>query len=187
MSSGNAYIPHTKLDYLNRVRGSIKDHFKLSTVMSVPKLEKIVASTGVGDAITDGRLLDSAVEELSLICGQRAVRTKARVSIANFKLRKGMEIGCKVTLRGNVMYDFFSRLINIALPRVKDFRGLNPNSFDGHGNYSLGIDEQIIFPEINYDTIQKISGINIVIVTSTQDDVMAKYLLDNLGLPFREG
>ena len=180
----STYISPIKHSYITKVRPHIQQHYGFTTVMKVPQLEKIVVSTGVGEAIQNSRLLDSAVEELSRICGQRAVRTKARASIANFKLRKGMEIGAKVTLRGNIMYDFFNRLVHIALPRVKDFRGLNPNSFDGHGNYSLGISEQIIFPEINYDLIQKISGLNVVFNTTADNDILAKYLLTRLGLPF---
>jgi large subunit ribosomal protein L5 len=162
------------------------DEYSYKTPMQLPKLEKIIVSMGVGEAINNKKLLDSAAEELSIITGQKAVKTKAKKSIAGFKIRAGQEIGVKVTLRGNYMYEFLDRLINIALPRVKDFRGINPNAFDGHGNYSLGITEQIIFPEIDYDKIERISGLNIAIVTTARTDQEAKSLLSNFGMPFRK-
>jgi large subunit ribosomal protein L5 len=141
---------------------------------------------GVGEAINNKKLLESAVKEIELITGQHAIRTKARKSISNFKLREGMEIGTKVTLRGNMMWEFLDRLVNIALPSVKDFRGINPNAFDGHGNYALGIEEQIIFPEIDYDTIEQVSGLNVAVVTTAKTDGEARELLKKLGMPFRK-
>ena len=180
------YVSGLKTRYNTKVTKDLQQFFKYRTPMQVPRLEKIVVSCGLGQAIQNSKLLDSTVEELTLICGQRAVRTRARKSVANFKLRKGMEIGAMVTLRDNRMYDFLSRLINIALPRVKDFRGLKQNSFDGHGNYSLGITEQIIFPEIDYDKIQQINGFNIAINTTAHSDLEAKELLSRLGVPFRK-
>lgn len=181
----SAYISELKERYDTKIVKEMHQFFKYRTVMQVPRLEKIVVSCGMGEAIQNVKLLDAAIEELTLICGQRAVRTKAKKSIANFKLRKDMEIGARVTLRGVLMYDFLSRLVNIALPRVKDFRGLKPKSFDGHGNYSLGITEQIIFPEIDYDKIHRINGFNIVINTTAANDREAKELLIRLGVPFR--
>ena len=178
-------LPRLKVRYLESACKDLQNTFGYKSPMQYPRLEKIVVSMGVGDAISNKKLLDVAVNELSLIAGQRAVKTRARKSISNFKLREGMEIGVKVTLRGNRMYEFLDRLINIALPRVKDFRGVNPNAFDGHGNYSLGFDEQIIFPEIVYDKIERISGLNVVIVTSARTDVEANALLSELGMPFR--
>jgi large subunit ribosomal protein L5 len=160
--------------------------FGYRTVMEVPTVVKIVLSMGVGDAIDNKKALDSAQNELSLIAGQKAVRTRAKKSISNFKLREGMEIGAKVTLRENRMWEFLERLVDIALPRVKDFRGINPNGFDGHGNYSLGITEHIIFPEIDYDKIDRINGLNVVIVTTARTDQEARSLLAGLRLPFRK-
>ena len=180
------YVSELRQQYNTSIIGELSHFFKYSTVMQVPRIEKIVVSCGLGESIQNTKLLDSVIEELTLICGQRAVRTKAKKSVANFKLRKGMEIGAMVTLRGNRMYDFLSRLINVALPRVKDFRGLKQNSFDGTGNYSLGITEQIIFPEIIYDKIQKINGMNIVINTTAKSDLEARELLARLGVPFRK-
>jgi large subunit ribosomal protein L5 len=162
------------------------DEFGYKSAMQVPRLEKIVVSMGIGEASLNKKLLDSALQELSQITGRRAVKTVARKSIAGFKLRKGMEIGVMVTLRGDYMYEFYERLVNIAIPRVKDFRGTNPNAFDGHGNYSLGITEQIIFPEIDYDKIEKISGLNIAIVTTAKTDREASSLLAHMGMPFRK-
>jgi large subunit ribosomal protein L5 len=172
--------------YQEKVRGELKEEFGYTTPMQIPKVEKVIVSMGVGEAVSNKKLLDAAVEELTRISGQRAVRTKARRSISNFKLREGMEVGAKVTLRGARMYEFLTRLIHVALPRVKDFRGINPNAFDGHGNYSLGITEQIIFPEIDYDDIERISGMNIAIVTTAQTDAEAKSLLARMGMPFRK-
>lgn len=159
--------------------------FGYKNVMAVPKLEKIVINMGLGEAIQNIRVLDVASEELALITGQRPVVTRAKKSIAQFKLREGMPIGCKVTLRGDRMYEFFDRLVNVALPRVRDFRGVSPKSFDGRGNYALGLREQIIFPEIRYDKVDKIRGMNIVIGTTAETDEEAKALLKYLGMPFR--
>jgi large subunit ribosomal protein L5 len=159
--------------------------FGYKNVMQTPKLDRIVINMGLGEAIQNIKILDSAVEEISLITGQRPVITKARKSIAQFKLRKGMPIGCMVTLRRDRMYEFFDRLVNIALPRVRDFRGLSGRSFDGRGNYALGVREQLIFPEIDYDKIDKVKGMNIIIVTTAKSDEEGKELLRLLGMPFR--
>ncbi len=159
--------------------------FNYKNRMQVPKLEKIVVNMGVGEAIQNIKALESAVADLSMIVGQKPVITKARKSIATFKLRQGMSIGCRVTLRGDKMYEFFDRLVNVALPRVRDFRGISPRSFDGRGSFALGLKEQIIFPEIDYDKIDKIRGMNIVIVTSAKTDEEARQLLRLMGLPFR--
>jgi large subunit ribosomal protein L5 len=183
---GTRNIPFIKKLYEEKVKGELKKEFDYKSIMQVPGLKKIVVSMGMGEAIQNKKLLDSVVKELTQITGQKAVRTKARKSIAGFKVRAGMEIGAMVTLRGSYMYEFFNRLVNAAIPRVKDFRGTNPNSFDGHGNYSLGIIEQIIFPEIDYDKIERISGLNIAIVTTAKTDKEAKSLLDKLGMPFRK-
>ena len=180
------YVPMLKQDYHDRIAPELVEEFGYKTPMQLPRLEKVVLSMGVGEAIQNKKLLDAAVGELTLISGQRAVKTKARKSVANFKVRQGMEIGARVTLRGNRMWEFLYRLLNVALPRVKDFRGVNPNSFDGHGNYALGVNEQIIFPEIDYDKIERISGLNIVIGTTATTDQEAKRLLDKLGMPFRK-
>ncbi|AHC14309.1 50S ribosomal protein L5 [Salinispira pacifica] len=179
-------VPTLKALYTDKVRKELQDEFGYKSSMQLPRIEKVIVSMGVGDAISNKKLLDVAVNELTQIAGQRAVKTRAKKSISNFKLREGMEVGAKVTLRGNRMYEFMDRLINIALPRVKDFRGVNPNAFDGHGNYSLGVTEQIIFPEIVYDRIERISGLNIAIVTTAKTDVEAKSLLGKLGMPFRK-
>lgn len=180
------YVPQLKILYAEKVKKDLTEEFQYSSTMQLPRLEKVVLSMGVGEAIQNKKLLDVAVSELSLIAGQKAVKTKAKKSVANFKVREGMEVGARVTLRGNRMYDFMYRLLNVALPRVKDFRGLNPNSFDGHGNYSLGVTEQIIFPEIDYDKIERISGLNIAVCTTAKTDQEAKRLLDKLGMPFRK-
>jgi large subunit ribosomal protein L5 len=156
------------------------------TIMQVPKMEKIILNVGCGEAIQNKKILDSVLKELSQISGLKAVKTKARKSIAQFKIRAGQEIGAMVTLRGHHMYEFMDRLVNVALPRVKDFRGTNPNAFDGHGNYAIGIKEQIIFPEIDYDSIEKVSGLNIVINTTARTDGEAKTLLQKMGMPFRK-
>ncbi len=181
-----ASVPTMEKKYLETVKGELMKEFGYRSVMEVPRIEKIVLSMGVGDAIDNKKAIESAQNELSLIAGQRAVRTKARKSIANFKVREGMEIGAKVTLRRAKMWEFLDRLVNVALPRVKDFRGINPNGFDGHGNYSLGVTEHIIFPEIDYDKIDKITGLNIVIVTTAKNDQEARSLLSKMNLPFRK-
>ena len=164
----------------------LKDKLALNNVMAVPKLTKVVINMGVGEALTDKKHLESAVNDLELIAGQKAVITKASKSVASFKLREGWPVGCKVTLRGDRMYDFIERLVNIAIPRERDFRGLNPKSFDGQGNYSMGIKEQIIFPEINYDNIDKIRGMDICINTSASNNQDAKALLEVLNFPFKK-
>ncbi|KGE70678.1 50S ribosomal protein L5 [Spirochaeta lutea] len=181
-----AYIPVLKKAYVENVRKELKEEFGYKSPMQIPKLEKVIVSMGIGDAVANKKLLESAVNELALITGQRPIKTRARKSIANFKLREGMEVGAKVTLRGNRMYEFLDRLMSIALPRVKDFRGVNPNAFDGHGNFSLGVTEQIIFPEIDYDKIERISGMNVAVVTTAETDQEAKSLLTKLGMPFRK-
>lgn len=182
----NGNQPRLKKLYREKIVDELQKEMEYTSVMQVPRLQKIVVSMGVGEAIQDKKLLDSAVAELTLITGQKAVTTRARKSIAAFKIREGNEIGCMVTLRGDRMYEFFDRLINSGLPRVKDFRGTNPNSFDGHGNYSLGIVEQIIFPEIDYDKIGRIAGLNLTIVTSAKKDQEARSLLTKFGMPFRK-
>ena len=172
--------------YLEKVVPSLKKEFQYKNSMEIPSLQKIIINMGLGEAISDVKVLDSAANELLAISGQKPVITKARKSIAGFKLRTGMSIGCMVTLRKDRMYEFFDRLVNVALPRVKDFRGVSGKSFDGRGNYALGIKEQIIFPEINYDKIDKVRGMNIVIVTSAKSDEEGKILLKYLGMPFRD-
>ena len=174
-------------DYYNKkVVPALKKEFQYKNIMEVPALKKIVINMGVGEAIENIKVLDSAVNELTLIVGQRPVITKAKKSIAGFKLREGMSIGCMVTVRRDMMFEFFDRLVNVALPRVRDFRGLSSKAFDGRGNYALGIKEHIIFPEINYDKIDKMKGMNIVIVTTAKSDEEGRSLLKNLGMPFRE-
>lgn len=172
--------------YENEVCKSLMTKFNYSSVMQVPKMEKIVINIGVGDAVSNSKLLDDAVEELTLIAGQKPVITKAKKSIAGFKLREGMPIGCKVTLRGEKMYEFLDKLVNISLPRVRDFRGVPKNSFDGRGNYTLGIKEQLIFPEINFDKVNKLRGMDIVFVTTAKTDEEGHELLAQLGMPFKK-
>jgi len=183
------YTPRLKDLYERELRARLKDELELTSVMQVPRVEKITVNMGVGDAKTEAKLLDSAIEELTTITGQRAQVRRARKSIAGFKIREGMPIGARVTLRGARMYEFLDRLVSIALPRIRDFRGLSPGSFDGRGNYSIGIREQIIFPEINYDDVSTIRGLDVAITTSAQTDEQAYALLRGLGLPFaaREG
>src|SRR4051795_7486479 len=167
---------------------SLKDQLGLSNVMQVPRLEKIVVNMGVGDALKDGRMLDAAVEDLTTITGQKPVITRARKSIAGFKLREGNAIGVKVTLRGDTMWEFFDRLMSLAIPRIRDFRGLNPRSFDGRGNYTFGVTEQLIFPEIDYDKVDAPRGMDITIVTTAPNNAEGRALLDAFGFPFkREG
>ena len=158
--------------------------FGYKNVMEVPKLDKIVLNMGVGEAKDNAKLLETAVRDMEIITGQKAVVTKAKNSVANFKIREGMPIGCKVTLRGEKMYDFLDRLVNLALPRVRDFRGINPNAFDGRGNYALGIKEQLIFPEIEYDKVDKVRGMDIIMVTTAKTDEEARELLTQFGMPF---
>ena len=180
----DTYTPRLKEQYERFVRRQLKDELGLATVMQVPRIQKITLNMGVGEAKTDAKQLDAAIEELTTIAGQRAQVRKARKSIAQFKIREGMPVGAKVTLRGARMYEFLDRLVAIALPRIRDFRGLNPDSFDGRGNYSIGIREQIIFPEINYDDIQQVRGLDVTITTSAETDDHARALLQALGLPF---
>ncbi|HHV39670.1 MAG TPA: 50S ribosomal protein L5 [Tepidimicrobium sp.] len=172
--------------YENEVVPALMERFQYKNVMEAPRLEKIVVNMGVGEAKENPKALESAVRELELITGQKAIVTKAKKSIANFKLREGMKIGTKTTLRGKKMYDFLDKLINISLPRVRDFRGLKPSSFDGRGNYALGIKEQLIFPEIDYDMVESIRGLDIVIVTTAETDEEAKVFLELMGMPFRK-
>jgi large subunit ribosomal protein L5 len=176
--------PRAKQQYLNTIVGDLKEKFQYKSVMQVPKLTKIVINKGIGAAVADKKLVDQGVEELSIITGQKAVPTKAKVSISNFKLREGMPIGAKVTLRGDRMYEFLDRLITVALPRVRDFRGVNDKGFDGRGNYTLGITEQIIFPEISIEKVNKISGMDITLVTTAKTDEEAYALLKAFGMPF---
>ena len=177
-------VPRLKQRYEEEIRPQLKDELGVSTLMDVPKVTKVTLNMGVGEAKTDAKALDAAIEELSTITGQRAQVRRARKSIANFKLREGMAVGARVTLRGARMYEFLDRLVSIALPRIRDFRGLDPDSFDGRGNYSLGIKEQIIFPEIDYDSVPSIRGLDIAITTTAQDDEQGRALLRALGLPF---
>jgi large subunit ribosomal protein L5 len=178
--------PRLKKIYKERIAPELFKEFGYTSPMQTPRLEKIIVSMGVGEAIQNKKLLDAAVDDLTLITGQKAVKTKARKSIANFKIRTGQEIGVKVTIRGAMMYEFLDRLVNVALPRVKDFRGVSQNAFDGHGNYSLGITEQIIFPEIDFDKIERVAGLNIAIVTTARTDAEAKAFLAKFGMPFRK-
>jgi large subunit ribosomal protein L5 len=184
VSAVETYAPRLKALYEDQLRATLKDELGVSSIMQVPSIEKITLNMGVGDAKTDAKALDSAVEELTTIAGQRAQVRRARKSIASFKLREGMAVGAKVTLRGAMMYEFLDRLVSIALPRIRDFRGLNPDSFDGRGNYSLGIREQIIFPEIDYDSVASIRGLDVTITTTATTDDEALALLRGLGLPF---
>ena len=181
-----SYSPRLKDDYLNKIINDLQGSLDLKNIMQVPSLEKIVISKGVGAAVSDKKLIDHAVEELTLISGQKAIATLSKKDVASFKLRKGTPIGAKVTLRGDRMYEFLDRLITIALPRVRDFQGVKSDGFDGRGNYNLGIKEQIIFPEINIDKVNKISGMDITFVTTTNSDKEAKALLTDLGLPFKK-
>lgn len=171
--------------YQNEIVAKLRDEFNFSNIMQVPKIKKIVVNMGLGEAIQNIKILDSASAELAKITGQKAVITKAKKSIASFKLREGMPIGCMVTLRRDRMYEFLDRLLNVALPRVRDFKGVSGKAFDGQGNYTLGIKEQLIFPEINYEEIDKIKGLNITIVTSANNDEEGKALLKHMGMPFR--
>jgi large subunit ribosomal protein L5 len=177
-------VPRLRQRYDEEIRDALKEELGLSSIMQVPKITKITLNMGVGDAKTDAKALDAAIEELTTITGQRAQVRRARKSIASFKLREGMAVGARVTLRGARMYEFLDRLVSIALPRIRDFRGLSPDSFDGRGNYSLGIREQIIFPEVDYDSVPAIRGLDIAITTSAETDEQGRALLRALGLPF---
>ena len=172
--------------YANEIVDNMKKKFEYANEMQVPKLNKVVINMGVGEAKENSKVLDTAISDLEIIAGQKAVVTRAKKSVANFKLREGQAIGCKVTLRGEKMYEFVDRLVNLALPRVRDFRGVNPNAFDGRGNYALGIKEQLIFPEIEYDKIDKVRGMDIIFVTTAQTDEEARELLTQFGMPFKK-
>jgi large subunit ribosomal protein L5 len=180
-----AYVSRVRQYYLDEVVPALRQRFGYNNVMEVPRLDKIVLNMGLGEAIQNAKLLDGGVEQLAIISGQKPVITKARKSIAAYKLREGMSIGVKVTLRRDRMYDFFDRLVNVALPRVRDFRGVTANAFDGRGNYTLGVEEQVIFPEIDYDKIEKVKGIAVTIVSSARTDAEGRELLRLLGMPFR--
>jgi len=184
MAVAETYTPRLKERYTSEIRPRLKDDLQLESIMQSPTIAKITLNMGVGEGKTDAKQIDAALEELTIIAGQRAQVRRARKSIAQFKIREGMPIGVKVTLRGDRMWEFLDRLISIALPRIRDFRGLNPDSFDGRGNYSLGIREQIIFPEIDYDIINQIRGLDVAITTTAKDDDGARALLTALGMPF---
>lgn len=175
-----------KEQYKNEIVAKMMEKFNYANTMQVPRIEKVVMNMGVGEAIQNPKSLDGAVNDMTLIVGQKPIITKARNSIAGFKLREGMSIGCKVTLRGERMFQFLDKLINVALPRVRDFRGVSPKSFDGRGNYTLGLKEQLLFPEIDYDKIDKLRGMEIVVVTTAKTDEEARELLRFMGMPFRE-
>lgn len=180
------YVPNVKRLYKEKVAKELFEEFGYKSTMEIPGIEKVSINVGVGDAISNKKFLESAVRELELISGQHVVKTKARKSISNFKLREGQEIGAKVTLRGNQMWEFLDRLMNVAIARIKDFRGINPNAFDGHGNFSMGITEQIIFPEIDYDRIDSIRGMDITITTTARNDEQGKALLEAFNFPFKK-
>ena len=175
-----------KEQYQNEIVDAMIKKFGYKNIMEVPKLDKIVVNMGVGEAKENAKLLEAAIKDMEAITGQKAVATKAKNSVANFKIREGMAIGCKTTLRGEKMYEFLDRLVNLALPRVRDFRGVNPNSFDGRGNYALGIKEQLIFPEIEYDKIDKVRGMDVIIVTTAKTDEEARELLRLFNMPFQK-
>ena len=175
-----------KETYKNEIVDAMIKKFGYKNIMEVPKLDKVVVNMGVGEAKENAKILDAAMKDMETITGQKAVPTRAKNSIANFKLREGMPIGCKVTLRGDKMYEFLDRLVNLALPRVRDFRGVNPNAFDGRGNYTLGIKEQLIFPEIEYDKVDKVRGMDIIFVTTAETDEEARELLTQFGMPFKK-
>ena len=180
----NGYAPRLKVRYRDELVSQLQQQLGFTNVNQVPRLEKVVVNMGVGDAIKDGRMLDAALEDLTTITGQKPVVTKARKSIAGFKLREGMSIGAKVTLRGDRMWEFFDRLVSLALPRIRDFRGLDPRSFDGHGNYTFGVTEQLIFPEVDYDKVLKVRGMDLTIVTTARNDDEGRALLAAFGFPF---
>ena len=180
------YIPRLKTRYAAEIVPALKDQFKYSSVMQVPKLEKICINQGVGEAVSDKKMIENAVKEMTTITGQKAVPTYSTKDISNFKLRKGVAIGVRVTLRGNTMYEFLDRLISASLPRIRDFKGINAKGFDGQGNYTLGIPEQIIFPEIDIDKVTKINGMDITFVTTAKNDAEAKALLTEFGFPFKK-
>jgi large subunit ribosomal protein L5 len=184
MTSTDTYVPRLKVRYNEEIRDALKDQLGLENVMQVPRFTKIVVNMGVGDAVQDSKALDGAIRDLTIITGQKPSPRRARKSIAGFRLREGMPIGAKVTLRGDRMWDFFDRLLSIALPRIRDFRGLSPDSFDGRGNYTLGVTEQLIFPEIDYDSIDRVRGMDITMVTTAETDEQGRALLRAFGFPF---
>ena len=184
MADGAPYIPRLKTHYRETVRGALKEEFGYKNAMQTPRLDKIVLNMGVGEAVGDSKKVKQAFDELTQIAGQKPVTTKARNSIAGFKLRDGMAIGCKVTLRGDRMYDFLDRLITIAMPRIRDFRGVSGKSFDGNGNFAMGIREHIVFPEIDYDKVEDVRGMDIIICTTASNDAEAKALLKHFNMPF---
>jgi large subunit ribosomal protein L5 len=179
-------VPRLKKKYQEEIVDYMRKEFGYKNIMQVPKLEKIVLNMGLGEAIENKKILEAGVEEMALISGQRPVKVKAKKSVASFKVRKGMEVGCRVTLRGEKMYEFLDRFINIALPRVRDFRGVSKDSFDGRGNFAVGVKEQIIFPEVDYDKVEKIHGMDVVICTSAKTDEEARKLLEGFGMPYRK-
>ena len=180
------YVPRLKTKYLEEVKGQLQDKFQYKNVMMIPKIEKIVVNMGVGEAATDSKAIDGAVRDLRAITGQQPMVTRARKSIASFRLRAGMPIGAKVTLRGDRMWEFFDRLLSVAIPRIRDFRGISPKSFDGRGNFSMGVTEQLIFPEIDFDSVDHTRGMDITIVTTAKTDEEARALLDGFGFPFKK-
>ncbi len=180
-----SYVPLLRTKYKEEIVPHLMEKFQYKSIMQVPKIQKICLNQGVGEATSDKKLVDNALQEMTQIAGQQAVKTVAKKSVSNFKLREGMPIGCRVTLRGNQMYEFLERLISISLPRVRDFRGINDKSFDGRGNYSMGVTEQIIFPEIDIDKVNKITGMDITFVTSAETDAEALELLKSMGMPFK--
>ncbi len=185
--SSTAYAPRFRTRYNDEIKSALKDELDLPNVMMIPKLEKIVINMGVGEAVGQAKLLEGAVSDLETIAGQKPIITRAKKSLASFKLREGQAIGCKVTLRGDRMYEFFDRLVSLAIPRIRDFRGLNPKSFDGNGNYTFGVNEQLMFPEIDYDKVDTIRGMDITIVTTATTDDQGRALLSAFGFPFRRG
>ena len=186
MTATDTYVPRLKTRYNEEIRAQLKDQLELDNIMLVPTLTKIVVNMGVGDAVADSKAIDGAEKDLAIITGQKARVNAARKSVASFKLREGMPIGAKVTLRGDRMWDFFDRLLAVALPRIRDFRGLPPKSFDGHGNYTFGVTEQLIFPEIDYDDIDRVRGMDITIVTTAETNEHGRALLDACGFPFAD-
>ncbi|MBB5518556.1 50S ribosomal protein L5 [Amphiplicatus metriothermophilus] len=186
MAEAQSYKPRLKTLYESKIRGALNEKFSYKNPMQTPRLEKVVINMGVGDAVNDRKAVEAAANDLALIAGQKPVITKAKKSIASFKVREGMPVGCKVTLRADRMYEFLDRLVTIALPRVRDFRGLSPKSFDGRGNYALGLKEHIVFPEINYDKVEKIRGMDIIVCTTAKTDDEARELLAQFNFPFRK-
>jgi len=186
MAEAQKYTPRLKKQYNEKIKPSLQKQFGYKNVMMTPRLEKVVINMGVGDAVNDRKAVEQALDELTKIAGQKPVITKAKKSIASFKLRDGMAVGCKVTLRKDRMYEFLDRLVTVALPRVRDFRGLSPKSFDGRGNYALGLKEHIVFPEINYDQVEKVRGMDIIVCTTAKSDAEARALLTEFNFPFRK-